>query len=284
MQVLSTVPRHRPPLERLSDAATLILRTGEEEAQQLHLLARVKWPSTRALLRRVGVYRGMHCLDVGCGGGDITLQIARMVVPEGLVVGIDIDAGTLKRARIEAAHERRVRFEALDVADLQDEAAYDLVYSSFLLSQLPDPEGALERMVRAARPSGTVVIEDIDFPAHVCYPPSRAFDRYVELYQAVIGIRGGDAAIGPRLAQLLHKAGVEGLHVEVTQPAFLDGDGKRVAQINMEQMRPAVVGAGLASHAEVNTIIAELNECARDWGTVMSLPRVFQVWGRTTPR
>ena len=283
MQLLSNVARRRP-LERPPDAGSFILRTGGEEAQQQHLLARVKWPTTRTLLRRVGVYRGMHCLDVGCGAGDITLQIARMVAPEGLVVGIDADADILHRARHEAMHERRVRFETLDVANLQDEAAYDLVYSSFLLSQLADPEGALERMVRAARPTGILVIEDVDFPAHVCYPPSPAFDRYVDLYQAVISIAGGDAAIGPRLPQLLHKVGVEGLHVEVTQPAFLDGEGKLVAQINMEQMRPAVVGAGLASHAEVDAIIAELAECARDWGTVMSLPRVFQVWGRTTPR
>ena len=72
--------------------------------------------------------------------------------------------------------------------------------------------------------------------------------------------------------------------MDVVQPTFLDGEGKRVAQVTMEHIREAVVQAGLAPHAEVNAIIIELDEIARDWRTVISVPRVFQVWGRTNPR
>ena len=47
----------------------------------------------------------------------------------------------------------------------------------------------------------------------------------------------------------------------------------------MEHIREAVVGSGLASDAEIDSIVAELDSFANDPRTIMSLPRIFQVWG-----
>jgi ubiquinone/menaquinone biosynthesis C-methylase UbiE len=44
---------------------------------------------TEDVLRRSGIERGMHVLDIECGGGDVSLSIAKLVGPSGLVVGID---------------------------------------------------------------------------------------------------------------------------------------------------------------------------------------------------
>lgn len=258
-----------------------VFRSTEAAARRLHLLARVKWPSTRALLCRAGIHRGMHCLDVGCASGEVTMQMARMVAPEGNAVGIDTDEGILARARAEAVRERlRVQFQPLNAAALEEDSAYDLVYARFLLAHLQEPEHVLVRMVRATRPGGVIVVEDVDLPGHLCHPPCAAFDRYVELYQELVQRQGGDAVIGPRLPDLLRNAGVEEIHLEVVQPTFCDGDGKLAPQVTMEHIRGEVVEAGLASHAEVDAIIAELDAFATDWHTVVSMARVFQVWGR----
>jgi 2-polyprenyl-3-methyl-5-hydroxy-6-metoxy-1,4-benzoquinol methylase len=262
------------------EAPTSVFR-NDEAAQRLHLLARVKWPSTRALLCRVGIHRGMHCLDLGCGSGEVAMQMARMVGPEGHAVGIDTDESVLARGRIQAARDRlRVEFRALDATGLADESVYDLVYARFLLAHMRDPEQVLERMVRATRPGGIIAIEDVDLPGHFCHPPCAAFERYVELYQGVVHECGGDPMIGIRLPGLLRAAGAEEVQVEVMQPTFCGGDGKLYAQTTLEQMRDAVVGAGLASHAEIDGIIAELDAFARDHRTLISTARVFQVWGR----
>src|SRR5262245_45349242 len=79
-----------------------IIRGGVEGRERLRLLSRILRPTTLALFDRAGVRPGMCCVDVGCGGGDVTLDLARLVGPTGRVVGIDIDAVKLDLARQEA--------------------------------------------------------------------------------------------------------------------------------------------------------------------------------------
>ncbi len=235
-----------------------VLRGGEQGAERLRLLARIKWPSTKTLLRRVGMRPGMRCLDVGCGPGAVTLKLARWVGPTGLAVGIDLDEHCLELARQDAARlGLPAQFIREEVNALREEAACDLVYSRFLLTHLPDPARAVECLVRAVRPGGLVAVEDIEFAAHFCYPACPAFDRYVSLYQQAVQRRGGDPNIGPRLASLLLDAGLQRVGVEVVQPTFRGGPGKRMAQVTLEHIRETVVTAGLAAAPEVDAVIAE---------------------------
>jgi ubiquinone/menaquinone biosynthesis C-methylase UbiE len=258
-----------------------ILRGGESGAERLRLLARVKWPTTKRLLQRVGLRKGIRCLDVGCGIGAVTLKLAGYVGPTGQAVGIDLDGRCLELARQEALrHGLSPVFRRESVSDLREEAVYDLVYSRFLLTHLPEPGRAVEGMVRAARSGSLVVVEDIEFAGHFCYPACPAFDRYVSLYQQAVQRKGGDPDIGPRLMSLLMDAGLDQVRVVVEQPTYRRGLGKRIAQVTMEHIREAVVEAGLASPDEVDTIVANLDCFARNPCTILSLPRIFQVWGR----
>jgi hypothetical protein len=135
--------------------------------------------------------------------------------------------------------------------------------------------------VRAVRPGGRLVLEDVFFPGHVCYLANAAFDRYLELYQAVASSKeGGDAAIGVRLLGMALEAGLVEVHVGLVVPTFRDGEGKQVARVTMEHIREAVVGAGLVSGREVENLVAELARLAEDDQTLMSIAPTFQVWGR----
>ncbi len=126
-----------------------------------------------------------------------------------------------------------------------------------------------------------MVLEDVFFPGHICYPANAAFDHYLELYQAVaIAKEGGDAAIGVRLLGMVLEAGLVEVRVGLVVPTFRDGEGKRVARITMEHIREAVVGAGLVSDREVENVVAELGRLADDDQTLMSIAPTFQVWAR----
>jgi SAM-dependent methyltransferase len=68
---------------------------GRADADRLARQARVMASATAAFLSRVGVDTSWHCLDVGCGDGQVTLELARAVGPPGRVVGIDADEDAL---------------------------------------------------------------------------------------------------------------------------------------------------------------------------------------------
>ena len=101
----------------------------------------------------------MRCLDVGCGGGDVTFDLASLVGITGSAVGVDLDATKIDLARgdAEQAEVANVEFRVADLADGLGEAEYDVVYARFVLTHLPDPAAGVATMVaalQARRPSG----------------------------------------------------------------------------------------------------------------------------------
>ena len=121
------------------------IRGGKEGKKRLDLLARVMLPTTMQLLDRVGLIRGMKCLDVGCGGGHVAMLMARIVGPEGRVIGTDTDAEILALARedAEAAKVTNVTFQQLDACVCLWHEEFDMAYARFLLSHLNEPEKCL---------------------------------------------------------------------------------------------------------------------------------------------
>ena len=258
------------------------IRGGKEGKERLDLLARVILPTTKQLLDRVGLIKGMKCLDVGCGGGHAAILMARIVGPEGRVIGTDTDAEILALARedAEVAKVANITFQQLDACACSWREEFDMAYARFLLSHLNTPEKCLRAMVEACTPGGTIVIEDTDFEGSFCYPICAAYERYKELYQKLVQLRGGDSNIGPKLPALLRRAGLEGVELNVVQPVHIHGEGKLMAPITMARISDAVTAEGLATEGEVQHILTELNRAAVDSETVISLPRIVQVWGK----
>jgi ubiquinone/menaquinone biosynthesis C-methylase UbiE len=264
------------------DRQHYIIRGGVEGQERLRLLARVMQPTTRALFDRVGVRAGMTCLDVGCGGGDVTIELARLVGPGGMVVGTDFDDTKLALARSEAAtlQINNVEFRHAHLVDSVEEAAYDLLYTRFLLTHLPDPVGAMAKFHRVLRPGGIIVVEDIDVSGQFCYPDSPAFRRSVALYALAAERRGADPTIGRRLPRLLSDSGFACLELNIFQPAALQGELKLMTPLTLENIAATVLAEGLATQVELDLVIGELYALARDPDTLISLPRMVQVWGR----
>jgi 2-polyprenyl-3-methyl-5-hydroxy-6-metoxy-1,4-benzoquinol methylase len=103
-------------------SSTYAIEGGRAGKARLDVLNRMMEPITARLLDRVDIPTGATCLDVGCGGGHVTLELARRVGPGGRVVGIDFDADavvlSLARADAAAAGMANVEFRAGDATDL----------------------------------------------------------------------------------------------------------------------------------------------------------------------
>src|SRR4029077_1887352 len=134
------------------------IRGGKEGKKRLDLLARVMLSTTMQLLDRAGLIRGMKCLYVGCGGGHVAISLARVVGPEGRVIGTDTDAEILALARedAEAAKVTNVEFQQQDACACLWHNKFDVAYARFLVSHLDKPEKCLTAMVEACLPGGTI--------------------------------------------------------------------------------------------------------------------------------
>lgn len=259
-----------------------VIAGGREGKDRLKLLSEVLHPTTSELLTTTGIAKGMKCLDVGCGGGFVTALMSDLVGDDGEVVGIDADEVILDLARTDAREcgRRNLDFIKYNAADQHRQDYYDFVYARFLLTHVPDPQGCLNSMVSNSKHGGLVVAEDIDFTGGFSYPPCDAYQRYCTLYQQVVHKRGGDANIGPKLPAMFNAAGLDDVHVKVVQPVHIEGDGKLMASITMQRIAASVIAEQLASQGEIDEIVEALNDAASNSGILISLPRIFQVWGR----
>jgi ubiquinone/menaquinone biosynthesis C-methylase UbiE len=257
------------------------IRGGVEGKKRLEAIGRTHWPGTKELLQRAGLTPGMHCLDLGCGPGLVTLELASRVGPSGSVIGIDADPVKLDLARQAAAARGLTNIEFLqrDVATSNEVSRYDLLYSRFLFTHLSFAAALAGKMLQAARPNGIAIVEDTDFSGLVTYPHSPAIEQYVSWYRQVVANRGGDADIGPRLYRLLVDAGWQNLEVTVSQPAFSKGEGKRNSWTTLQNIKESIFHDRLASAAEIDQTLDDMARFIDDPSTIVTAPRIFQVIG-----
>jgi 2-polyprenyl-3-methyl-5-hydroxy-6-metoxy-1,4-benzoquinol methylase len=257
-----------------------IIRGGAAGRERLRVLAGIHRHSTLNLLRRAGIQPGMVCLDVGCGGGDVSVELARLVAPNGRVVAIDLDEVKIGIARGEAAAQQvsNVDFRVANLEECVLPDGFDVVHARIVLTHLRNPSEVLTKIRTALKPGGVVVVADTNFHGLFSYPESPAVRRYVELYSETLRRRNGDADIGLRLPALLSASGFENIHVSVVQHAGLSGDTKLITPITLESIADAVVDEGVASRADVECLLVELYDFARDPTTLLSGPRIIETW------
>jgi SAM-dependent methyltransferase len=259
-----------------------VIRGGREGYDRLLVLARKRWPGTLALFKRAGLTAGMRVLDLGCGGGAVSLEMARLVAPGGVVVGVDMDNVKLDLAR-EAAAARQlenVEFRAMNVNDWNEPNAYDVVFSRALLEHLSQPITLLRRMWAGVRLGGLLIIEDADFDGWCCDPPNDAFDFFVRTYKEAARRNGGDATFGRKLYRSLLEAGIPDPHLTVVQSVDTEGEEKALPWSTLELSSEAITSAGIATPQEVKGALASLAEFIHDPRTIVSGPRFFQAWSK----
>jgi SAM-dependent methyltransferase len=268
----------------MGDLNHYVIRGGIQGRERLKVVARVLHRTTSALFDRVGVGPGLCCLDIGCGSGDVTFELARRVGPDGRVVGADIDRTKLQLADEEAETLKlsNVEFKAVDIRERPSQPSFDLAYARFVLTHLSDPASAVDCFHHHLKPGGTLIVEDIDFSGYFVDPPCSAFDRYVELYCTAVRKRGGDPNIGSRLPLLLKQGGFVDVGINIVQPMAFEGETKLITPLTMENIGDAAIAEGLTTQEEVDELVKALYDYAQDSTTLGGVPRIMQSWGRRT--
>jgi len=131
------------------------------------------------------LHTGAQVLDVGCGPGTITMDVATAVAP-GTVVGVDVMEDWIASAARLASDRvvNNVSFEVSDAHALRfADNTFDVVYSHTVLHSLIDPSRALSEQRRVAKRGGWVIASGVrDWGFSPRYPPCPALDRIHEAW------------------------------------------------------------------------------------------------------
>ena len=113
-------------------------------------------------LDRLGLREGWRCVDVGAGGGDVTVALAELVGRDGRVYAVDSDPRA--RDEVAAAAARSGTAQVLAVTQAAEELTLpepvDLAFCRFLLLHVVDPLAVVRRMAGAVRSGGWVVAQE----------------------------------------------------------------------------------------------------------------------------
>jgi ubiquinone/menaquinone biosynthesis C-methylase UbiE len=154
---------------------------------------------------------GMDLLDVGCGPGTITLDLAARVAP-GRTLGVDAAAEVIDAARVAAlasdVGDCSVEFAVDDVYALKlADQTFDVVHAHQVLQHLTDPVAALREMHRVLRPGGTLAVRDSDYAAFTWAPSDPRLDRWLDVYRAVARRNRAEPDAGRFLSGWVQAAG-----------------------------------------------------------------------------
>jgi len=195
-----------------------VLGTHDAELHRLGLQAQLWRPQALALWEKAGLRPGQTILDLGCGPGYATLDLARVAGPSGRVVGVDASERFVNHLRSQPPVFDAAPIEA-SVADVQalelPEGTFDAVWERWCLCFVPKLREALAGVARALKPGGVLVLHEyVNYGCMRLAPQSAAFERIIPAVMESFRMEGGDADVGLRLPTLLAEVGLEVVHLE----------------------------------------------------------------------
>jgi SAM-dependent methyltransferase len=225
---------------------------------------------------------GQSLLDVGCGPGTITADLALLVAP-GEVVGLDAAADVVAQAH---DHSRdlglsNVRFEVGDLYDLPyPDETFDVIHLHQVLQHLADPTGALVALRRVLAADGVLAARDSDYAAFTWSPSDGLLDRWLALYMAVTERNGHDAGIGPRLLAHAHAAGFGDVTVSSSTWTFAEPESRAwwgglwADRVRYSRLAEQAVDYGLSDAGELEEIATAFQRWAASSDGVWVVPHV----------
>jgi SAM-dependent methyltransferase len=213
--------------------------------------------------------RGMDLLDVGCGPGTITVDLALLVAP-GRVVGTDREQDVLVKAA-ELATARGADNVVVEQADAYrlpyHDASFDVVHAHQLLHHLADPVAALREMRRVVRPGGLVAVRDADYGAMSWFPEWPGLAEWARINTEVVSRHGGTPSAGRRLVAWARAAGFHDVTASASVWCFAEANDRAWwASLWAERMTlSALARHAVADGVATSEQLAVVAQAWRDW-------------------
>lgn len=223
---------------------------------------------------------GLSVLDVGCGPGTITADLAARVAPA-TVTAVEQTEDALGLARAEARQRgvQNVSFVTSDVhkLDLPDDT-FDVVHAHQVLQHVADPVQALREMRRVCVPGGIVAVREADHAGFIWYPQLPALDFWLDSYRRAHHANGGEPDAGRRLLSWALQAGFDDVTPTGSMWCFATPEtrdwwgGMWADRVLHSDLARQLVASGLATAAQLDEISAAWREWAAAPDGWLSMP------------
>jgi ubiquinone/menaquinone biosynthesis C-methylase UbiE len=255
---------------------------AEAETSSFRYLDALYNTRTFCFLEATGIRSGWHCLEIGGGSGSVAAWMAERVGSSGSVLVTDIDPRCIEGSGLQGIANIELCRHDIGIDPLP-EAAFDLIHARLVLMHVPQRHQAFERIAQALKPDGWVVIEDFE---------ARLFDLTIPTADVVEAARCSKML--DALAQLMEERGSEaewprGLYRRLKAAGLVDvgmeghvavreggTPGAALLAANFAQVRNEAVAKGFVTDAEVDAVLARLNET----DFALFSPVMFTAWGR----
>ncbi|OBJ55145.1 class I SAM-dependent methyltransferase [Mycobacterium sp. 1423905.2] len=223
---------------------------------------------------------GLSLLDIGCGPGTITVDLAARVAP-GTVTAVERTGDALAVAREEAQRRQasNIVFVTADAHSLAfPDDTFDVVHAHQVLQHVADPVRALREMRRVCAPGGVVAARDADYAGFIWFPELPALDRWRDLYQQAARANGGEPDAGRRLLSWARAAGFGDVTSTGSLWCFATAQerqwwgGMWADRIVHSDVSRQLIESGLATNADLEDIATAWQDWAGDPDGWLAVP------------
>lgn len=273
-----------------------VLGTGSDEWDRLQIQHRLWSDAAVDAWKRAGFggEGGRRIIDVGCGPGHATMDLAQLVGRAGEVVGVDESPGFIESLHQQAAARgftwaRGVRLDVQRMGGAEGDplgTGFDGAYARWVLCFVPDPDAVIAGVAARLRPGGRLVIHDyFNYESMTTAPRTAWHDALVRATADSWREPGGDPDIVGRLPAIIAKHGLRLDDLRVHQRIARGGVDAHGRSDPMMQwpvtwwrtFAPKLVGMGRLRQDECDASLRALDELSRDPSRFIACPPVFEV-------
>ncbi|MCC6677390.1 MAG: methyltransferase domain-containing protein [Phycisphaerales bacterium] len=275
---------HRARTETKS--AEYVLGTDTDESVRLGLQHRLWSAAAHEIWETAGLQPGMTALDLGCGPGYATLDMAQIVGPRGRVIGVDESATFLKQLNDQAKARRLENVDRVlgDVQKLEEamprsDASIDLAYARWVFCFLPHPEYVIRGLRRLLKPGGRLAVQDyFNYEAMTIAPKNAAFSKVIAAVGKSWRARGGDPDIMGRLPAMLAAAGFRIEHLQARQRLARPGSTLwHWPESFFSNYVPRLAESGFITEGDRDEFTALWKSTSEDPNAFIMLPAVYDL-------